>query len=174
MCIDIHTGNYTSFDDGLLEYYIKKKIKDLSNDSYHEHNLTMLDSFHISLGKPPEGIEPQIIPLEIHEPGPQLAVGYITLSDIKISETENKKSAWIDVKDLTWAIIDRNVETCFAQEHSEHWVLAKYESMVRRNETSMPLNGNWPTWHISLANLTGKPRDSIAHPEGCIIDTITN
>ena len=27
--------------------------------------------------------------------------------------------------------------------------------------------------HISLANLTGEPRDSIARPEDCVIDTIT-
>ena len=197
MCIDIATDSviekhllkkiHNTIDEGHeyigggeYEDYSYSKIvgesygNQVINGSHKGHDLTMLDSFHISLGKPPEGIEPQILPLEIYQPGPELAVGYITLSDIKISEKENKKSAWIDVKDLTWAILDRRVETCFVQEGSDQWVLAKYESMAMRNETSMPLAyGQWPTWHISLANLTGKRRDSISRPEDCIIDTIT-
>ena len=139
-----------------------------------KHNLTMLDSFHISLGAPPEGIEPQILPLETYQPGPELAVGYITLSDIKISEKENKKSAWIDVTDLTWRILNQEVETCFVEEGSDQWILAKYQTMALSGKTSTPLDGKWPTWHISLANLTGKPRDSIARPEDCIVDTITS
>ena len=177
MCLDIDPNS-------VIDKHIHQKILDL--DRWHEqnsnpvtgekefgyHNLTMLPSFHISLGAPPVDIKPQKIKLFIDDfrnLGLQQIIGSIVLGNIFISEKNNKKSAWIDVQRLTWRIIDREVETQIVNEDSNLFILNSYKSKIQKENTT----GKLPNWHISLANLTGKPQDSIARPEDCIVDTIT-
>lgn len=138
-----------------------------SEDAYH--SLTMLPSFHISLGAPPKDIKPQTIQLFIDDDtnlGLQQIIGSIALANIFVSAKNNKKSAWIDVTNLTFRLIDQEVETQIVNEDSHLHVLSKYYHAVCRRDVHRE-------WHISLANLTGNPHDSIARPEECIIDTIT-
>lgn len=168
MCIDIDTGNYTDFDDGLLEYYIKKKIKEVSDDSYHEHNLTMLDSFHISLGKPKKEVEVEKINTGFRTNNITTIIGEITLAPIYISEKDGKKSAWI-------ALSFRHIISAHTQMH--HWTQLNLGDFGRFGpDSNLYRRDGTPFYrfHVSLANLTGKRRDSISRPEDCIIDTITN
>ena len=161
MCLDIDP-------ESVIHKHLFKKVTDLTvgvghsfntiisnefpedmHDHYSsKHNLTMLPSFHISLGAPfrptvratKEYIEPHKI--FIHE-----LIGVISLADIYVSQTENKKSAWISIKDY-------------------HHTLHTGINVISVDYPKSKL-------HISLANLTGNPHDSIARPEDCIIDTIT-
>lgn len=168
---------YTEYDECCHEYMVTHNpvIGDKKDTiSYRStHRLTMLPSFHISLGAPPVDIKPQKIKLFIDDfrnLGLQQIIGSIVLGNIFISEKNNKKSAWIDVQRLTWRIIDREVETQIVNEDSNLFILNSYKSKIQKENTT----GKLPNWHISLANLTGEPRDSIARPEDCIVDTINN
>ena len=125
------------------------------------HNLTMLPSFHISLGAPLEHSESKeitfcgLLTLE-------MLIGTISLADIHISKTNNKKSAWISVDDFILRMLDNECETRIC-----------YDFDCEYDEDLHITTGKLPNWHISLANLTGNPHDSIARPEDCIINTIT-
>jgi len=172
-------SGYEYFGSGEFDSYHYSPIIDESYGNkvnmglIQDHNLTMLPSFHISLGAPPVDIEPQKIKLFIDDYrnlGLQQIIGSIVLSNIFISEKNNKKSAWIDVQRLTWRIIDRTVETQIVNEDSNLFILNSFNSKIKKENTT----GKLPDWHISLANLTGNPRDSIARPEDCIIDTFNN
>ena len=158
MCLDIDP-------DSVIHKHLVKKITDLTTkwdqgwenpilswqgqdpDCDESHKLTMLPSFHISLGKPAPISEKNIetVKLERHEF--HELIGIISLADIHVSEKENKKSAWISINDKKFSL-DTRIPV-FSYMHSNLHL------------------------HVSLANLTGEPRDSIARPEDCIIDTIT-
>ena len=192
MCIDIdpdsviHKHLVKKLDDldesslctgGQLYYHRHQILKLKSNDyqGYYaradhyykpddvKHNLTMLDSFHISLGKPPEDVYPSVTELKLadDEQFHQL-IGLITLADIHISKKETKKSAWIEIgnpKDPrdrypSWLVFCQT--PAFPDLNVENYL---------RRKDGIP--------HISLANKTGNPHGSIARPEDCIIDTIT-
>ena len=191
--LNIKSKNYMCLDidpDSVIHKHLVRKLYDLDEDNgdslnYNtvlqcwsdygnraersKHNLTMLPNFHISLGAPPEGIKPQTIQLFIDSGislGLQQIIGSIALSNIFVSAKNNRKSAWIDVTDLTFRLIDQEVETKIVGEDSDLHILSKYYHAVCRRDVNRE-------WHISLANLTGNPHDSIARPEDCIIDTIT-
>ena len=202
MCIDIAT------DSVIHKHLVKKidnldKVVDWRNDGHihnlvtkskqdktkrHDwvttkHDLTMLDSFHISLGKPPKRIPAINIPgipegtevdiktekdLDMYQKSvngdiPYLdivsLIGDITLAPICISEKDGKKSAWIPINPL-W------IENIFNV--NAYLDLYEFDSFDHRCD-ECPVKH----LHVSIANLTGKPRDSIARPEDCIIDTIT-
>lgn len=127
-------------------------------DGYSKHSLTMLPSFHISLDPPcteldnvGDSITPRIDYFDL-----RAFIGEIVLADIHISEKNGKKSAWIP---LHPELVDE-----FMPHHHNH------RHYARPND---PDAFNHALLHISLANLTGNPHDSIARPEDCIIDTIT-
>jgi hypothetical protein len=130
----------------------------------------MLPSFHISLGAPrnpnPKWFKEteddvncwmnnlchlDIVPI----------IGDITLAPIVISKKDNKKSAWVPL-DPYWLS-----KSEFSLINAVN--LNDFDSFNHRCD-------EYPVQHlhISLANLTGNPHDSIARPEDCIIDTINN
>ena len=156
MCLDIDP-------DSVIHKHLNQKINSLYEDNgdgtdynpvigdnyeneednwvhQSKHKLTMLPSFHISLGAPLQNIKPESINPPNHPTDIACLVGLITLSPIHISENKNKKSAWIPIDPMHIRIGPSKIKAQL---------------------------------HISLANLTGNPRDSIARPEDCIIDTIT-
>ena len=168
MCLDINP-------DSVIHKHLVNKLYNIDHLTIHASaintlaELEMLPSFHISLGAPPENVKPQTIQLFVDDEinlGLQQIIGSIALSNIFVSAKNNKKSAWIDVTNLTFRLIDREVETQIVSEDSNLHVLNKYYHAVCRRDVNRE-------WHISLANLTGNPHDSIARPENCIIDTIT-
>jgi hypothetical protein len=189
MCIDIDpdsviheqlekkitsTDSWTPPDefDG-AEYFDSKILRIEEEERYYyngnpvwnhpSHGLTKLPSFHINLGKPPEELYPSIAKLELaHLSQLQELIGLTILSDIKISEKENKKSAWIDIgnpKDRypSWLTFSR-----FTEPKINDSIYPVENYLLRKN--GVP--------HITLANRTGKQHDSIARPENCIVDTI--
>lgn len=187
MCLDIDP-------DSVIHKYLNKKISNTIEsgyeyfgsgefDSYHyspiidesygnkvniglvkDHNLTMLDSFHISLGAPDDETVlinkynsdwdeyisfSDIVPI----------IGDITLAPILISKKDNKKSAWIPLNPH-W--FDQFAPPSIAKH------LNDFDSFDHHCEI-YPVQ----LLHVTIANLTGNPHDSIARPEDCIIDTIT-
>lgn len=171
MCLDIDP-------DSVIHKHIVKKIKNESWSSYTNakqiekwrlrspysknedayHSFTMLPRFHISLGAPRASDPvPNSITLPTDKFYARAIIGDMTLAPIYISEKNGKKSAWIP-------LYIEMVE--FLVPH--YYNLRK----IFDNPDDQNLSDN-KILHISLANLTGKPRDSIAHPEDCIIDTIT-
>ena len=167
LSLNIKSSSYMCLDidpDSVIHKHLVKKV---TNESWRlcgqrYHRLTMLPSFHISLGAP----------LEHNKSGPidilrfflalEMFIGTISLAKIHISESNNKKSAWISVDKFILRMLDKECETniCYSFD-------CEYDEDLHYS------TGKAPNWHISLANLTGKPRDSIARPENCIIDTIT-
>ena len=151
MCLDIDP-------DSVIHKHLVKKVTDLTTkwdqgwenplliwkgqdpDCDESHGLTMLDSFHISLGAPLQNIKPESINPPNHPTDIACLVGLINLSPIHISKNKNKKSAWVPIDPMHIRIGPNKIKTQL---------------------------------HISLANLTGNPHDSIARPKDCIIDTIT-
>jgi len=135
-----------------------------------KHDLTILPSFHISLGKPPsKNMEETHKPLissvnsRSRSATPQEytpLIGEIALAPINISKQNNKKSAWIPLN-TEWL----------------SYVIGLYHD-INLNQFKcydVPLGKcTKKQLHISLANLTGNPHDSVARPEDCIIDTITS
>ena len=110
MCLDIDP-------DSVIHKHLVKKVTDLTckwdqgwanpivssptedPDCDESHKLTMLPSFHISLGAPPPNSPIKTESINIHKPQLHELIGEITLTDINISENQNKKSAWISIDD---------------------------------------------------------------------------
>lgn len=181
MCLDIDQDsvihkhlvkkltNLSSFN---LEYIYDEEILTEHNpvignkqdkvDKTSTHRLTMLPSFHISLGAPLEHSKSEPIDINRFFLALEMFIGTISLADIHISKSNNKKSAWISVDKFILRMLDNECETQIC-----------YNFDCEYDEDLHYRTGKLPNWHISLANLTGKPRDSIARPEDCIIDTIT-
>ena len=174
MCLDIDP-------DSVIHKHLVKKINDLdrvidwrneghihnqvtkykqNKEERHDwvttkHDLTMLPSFHISLGAPLKCNESK--PNSIHLDTLDIAslVGWIALAPINISKKDNKQSAWVPLYATMFRLMQQNK------------ILPKYINLE-------PFHSIGKELHISLANLTGNPHDSIARPEDCIIDTINN
>ena len=156
------------FDEMVIKH--GNSLEDCYAECESEHNLTMLPSFHISLGKPPsnnmeETHKPLISSVNNRSHSATSReytplIGEIALAPINISKQNNKKSAWIPLN-TEWL----------------SYVIGLYHD-INLNQFKcydVPLGKCTKTQlHISLANLTGNPRDSIARPEDCIIDTITS
>jgi len=158
MCLDIDP------DSVIHRHLINKVTNSIAQDERpvttwfnYKHNLTMLPSFHISLGVPNFNDNPgDSITLPPTQLDIRSIIGDIILADIHISKKDNKKSAWIPlyrelVEDL----------------------LPHYYDLKTYVNPDNPNAFDHQMLHISLANLTGNPHDSIARPEDCIIDTIT-
>jgi len=149
MCLDIDP------DSVIHKHLVKKVTSSIAQDErpvttwfYYKHNLTMLPRFHISLGAPPPNSPIKTESVNLHKPQLHELIGIINLADIHVSKNQNKKSAWISIDDSKFSLAHQVHDFSFL--HSEDLHL-----------------------HISLANLTGNPHDSIARPEDCVIDTIT-
>jgi hypothetical protein len=126
----------------------------------------MLPSFHIILGKPKKEIKVNAINNKFCHMDMVPIVGDITLAPICISEKDNKKSAWIPLH-FHWI-----VEAVTKYPGDSTWKdlnLGHFDSFDHRCD-ELPVQH----LHVSVANLTGEPRDSIARPKDCIINTITN
>lgn len=189
MCLDIDPSSVIHKHlvkkiNTLTEYTGSTFNKIISNEfpgdkhDHHasEHNLTMLPSFHISLGKPPSyedlmvaddktKVHKELISSVNNRSHSATSreytplIGEIALAPINISKQNNKKSAWIPLN-TEWL----------------SYVIGLYHD-INLNQFKcydVPLGKcTKKQLHISLANLTGEPSDSIARPEDCIIDTIT-
>ena len=133
-----------------------------------KHNLTMLPSFHISLGAP-RSKDPKWFKERETQANYWLnnlctldaipIIGDITLAPICVSEKNNRKSAWIPLNPHWFEELNTDLKYDFEN----------YDSFDHRCD-------EYPVQHlhVSVANLTGEPRDSIARPEDCIVDTINN
>jgi len=132
------------------------------------HNLTMLPSFHISLGAP-RSKDPKWFKERETQANYWLnnlctldaipIIGDITLAPICVSEKNNRKSAWIPLNPHWFEELNTDLKYDFEN----------YDSFDHRCD-------EYPVQHlhVSVANLTGNPEDSIARPEDCIVDTINN
>ena len=181
MCLDIDP-------DSVIHKHINQKINNLYEDNgdgtdwnpligetYEDgeiceihrskHSLTMLPSFHISLGAPKKEINAESLTDKLCYQDMVPIVGDIVLADIFISEKNNKKSAWIPL-DFHW--IQEAVSQYPGDPTWKDLNIGNFDHISHHCD-EFPIQ----VLHISLANLTGKPRDSIARPEDCIIDTIT-
>ena len=134
---------------------VLKNLNGSSYDVYSKHNLTLLPSFHISLGAPLEPNESKPNSIHLNTLDVASLVGWIALAPINISKKDHKKSAWVPLYPTMLRLMQQNN------------VLPKYINLEPSHSMGKEL-------HISLANLTGGPRDSIARPEDCIVDIITN
>jgi len=164
--------------DSVIHKHLVKKTNTIYIDNGDDNilqwskdygDLNRLPSFHISLGKPPsnnmeETHKPLISAVNNRSHSATSReytplIGEITLAPIHISKQNNKKSAWIPLN-TEWL----------------SYVIGLYHN-INLNQFKcydVPLGKcTKKQLHISLANLTGEPRDSIARPEDCIIDTIT-
>ena len=156
MCLDIEP-------DSVIHKHLVNKACNINNLLIQASAIItlgefeMLPSFHISLGVPNFNDNPgDSITLPPTQLDIRSIIGDIVLAPIYISSKNNKKSAWIPlyrelVEDL----------------------LPHYYDLRTYINPDNPNAFNHQMLHISLANLTGNPRDSIARPEDCIIDTIT-
>ena len=130
-------------------------LEDCYAECESEHNLTMLPSFHISLEAPLEHNESKPNSIHLNTLDVASLVGWIALAPINISKKDDKKSAWVPLYPTMFRLMQQNN------------VLPKYINLE-------PFHSIGKELHISLANLTGEPRDNIARPEDCIVDTINN
>ena len=144
-------GSYTTLEQ--VEKWRLRSPSSKSEDAYH--SLTMLPSFHISLGAPLEHNESKPNSIHLNTLDVASLVGWIALAPINISKKDDKKSAWIPLYPTMFRLMQQNN------------VLPKYINLE-------PFHSMGKELHISLANLTGEPRDSITRPEDCIVDTINN
>jgi hypothetical protein len=192
LSLNIKSSNYMCIDidpDSVIHKQIVKKIDDLTfyaggatDDNYvistdHKtsrrlhscHSLTMLDSFHISLGAPKKDkhIEVEKINDKFNTMDVVPVIGDITLAPIYISETENKKSAWVPLD------FKRIIHPRIHMFNSTQLNLGDFGRYGPGLDLYKSDGTPFYRFHVSVANLTGKPRDSIARPEDCIIDTIT-
>ena len=178
MCLDIDPDSvihkhldkkiYDLFENTADDQGYNSVLKNLSGSGYNgysEHNLTMLPSFHISLGAPND--ETILINKYNSDWDKDMSfsdivpiIGDITLAPICISKKDNKKSAWIPLNPH-W--FDQFAPPSIGKH------LNDFDSFDHRCD-ELPVQH----LHVSVANLTGNPDDSIARPEDCIIDTITN
>jgi hypothetical protein len=171
MCLDIDPSS-------VIHDMLNKKITHVMyyGNTQHSNNLTMLPSFHISLGAPKKEIKVNAINNKFSHLDMVPIVGDIALAPICISKKDNKKSAWIPLN-FHWI-----VEAVTKYPGDSTWKdlnLGNFDSFDHRCDEKTINNKiiNQCTFkhlHISLANLTGNPHDSIARPEDCIIDTITS
>jgi len=168
MCLDIDP-------DSVIHKHLVKKLYGLTEktaddegynsvikspndfDGYSKHYLTMLPSFHISLGAPNFNDNPgDSITLPPTQLDIRSIIGDIILAPIYISHKNNQKSAWIPLyRELVEDLLPH------------YYDLKTYANPDHTNAFDHQM------LHISLANLTGNPHDSIARPEDCIVDTIT-
>lgn len=155
-----------------LESQIEQNVYNDISNGRADHGLTMLDRFHINLGKPPQTEEEKeefkyydskelchmdIVPI----------IGDITLAPICVSEKDGKKSAWVPLNPH-W-ICEAFRYTFDPSAYIDYELnLDQFDSFDHRCD-ECPVKH----LHVSVANLTGKPRDNISRPEDCIIDTIT-
>ena len=170
MCLDIDP-------DSVIHKHLVKKVTDLTgeissfnpiicnefSEDMHDHwrskhNLTMLDSFHISLEEPipPFDHVGDSDAVRLNWFDIRMIIGEIVLANIHISKKDGKKSASIP---LHPELVDE-----YMPPHHDHRHYARPDDSDAFDRELL---------HISLANLTGNPHDSIARPEDCIIDTIT-
>ena len=169
MCLDIDP-------DSVIHKHLVKKVTDLTTkwdqgwenplliwkgqdpDCDESHGLTMLDSFHISLEEPfpPFDHVGDSDARRLDWFDIRMIIGEIVLADIHISKKDGKKSAWIP---LHPELVDE-----YMPPHHDHRHYARPDDPDAFDRGLL---------HISLANLTGNPHDSIARPEDCVIDTIT-
>ena len=184
LSLNIKSSSYMCLDidpDSVIHKHLCSKLHDLDKDQNNgdglyynpilkcqidygnvaarsKHNLTMLPSFHISLEPPFTEFDDvgDSITVRTDWFNIRALIGEIILADIHISKKDKKRSAWIP---LHPDLIDE-----FMPPHHNH----KHYSRPNDRHT-----GNGELLHISLANLTGNPHDSIARPEDCIVDTIT-
>lgn len=173
MCLDIDRNS-------VIHKHLKQKLIGLNNQGsygrFQSLGVTILPSFHISLGKPPSyedlmvtddktKVHKELISSVNNRSHSATSreytplIGEIALAPINISKQNNKKSAWIPLN-TEWL----------------NYVIGLYHD-INLNQFKcydVPLGKSTKKQlHVSLANLTGNPRDSIARPEDCIIDTIT-
>ena len=169
LSLNIKSSSYMCLDidpDSVIHKHLVKKVTNLTNkwdqgwdnpilssptddpDCDESHKLTILPSFHISLGAPPPNSPIKTEQVKLHKPQFYELIGEIALADINISKSQNKKSAWISINNAKFLLAHQISDFSFYNSQDLHL-------------------------HISLANLTGNPHDSIARPEDCIIDTIT-
>jgi hypothetical protein len=182
MCLDIDP-------DSVIHKHLVKKVTDLTTkwdqgsenplliwkgqdpDCDKSHGLTMLDSFHISLGTPKK----DLVDIDVKKINSMLSsktdlvqtIGEITLAPICISSKNNKKSAWIALD------FGRIIHPRISLEHATDLNLSNFGTCGLGFDLYKSDGTPFHRFHISLANLTGNPHDSIARPEDCIIDTIT-
>ena len=164
MCLDIdpdsviHTHLCLKSTSTCYENRDGVQSKLLYSDILPSHNLTMLDSFHISLEEPipPFDHVGDSDAVRLNWFDIRMIIGEIVLADIHISKKDGKKSAWIP---LHPELVDE-----YMPPHHDHRHYARPDD---------PDAFDHGLLHISLANLTGNPHDSIARPEDCVIDTIT-
>lgn len=155
-------GSYTSVKQ--VEKWRLRSPSSKSEDAYH--SLTMLPSFHISLGAPKKEINAKAINNKFYHLDMVPIIGDIALAPICISKKDNKKSAWIPLH-FHWI-----VEAVTKYPGDSTWKalnLGNFDSFDHQCD-------EYPVQHlhVSIANLTGNPHDSIARPEDCVIDTIKN
>lgn len=171
--LNIESSSYMCLDidpDSFIHDILNKKITYLIyyGDTQLSNDLTMLPSFHISLGAPSDTNPKWFKETETRanywldrlcflDAVP--IIGDITLAPIVISEKDNKKSAWIPLNPHWFEELNTGLGYYFKN----------YEGFDHRCD-ELPVQH----LHVSVANLTGNPQDSIARPEDCIIDTITN
>lgn len=185
MCLDIDP-------DSVIHKHLRNKLNNLYKDTgdslgYNtvlqcwsdygdraarsKHNLTMLPSFHISLGTPKK----DLVDIDVKKINSMLSsktdlvqtIGEITLAPICISSKNNKKSAWIALD------FGRIIHPRISLEHATDLNLSNFGTCGLGFDLYKSDGTPFHRFHISLANLTGNPHDSIARPEDCIIDTIT-
>jgi len=177
MCLDINqhstidkhlakkVTDLTKYTGSTFNKIISKEFPEDGPDHHaSEHNLTMLASFHVSLGAPHNADLVNNTSWGDHcfSPNLEAIIGNIVLADICISIKNNKKSAWIP---LNPDIIDKVLPNHIDTSDFEYWLCRNDSKYTEQNPVKI--------MHISLANKTGNPHDSIARPENCIIDTIT-
>ena len=155
MCLDIDP-------DSVIHKHLVNKLYNIDHLTIHASaintlaELEMLPSFHISLGAP-NNTDPN--DLWFKDTDIMTIIGDIALANIHISKKDNKKSAWIPLHSNSFHFLPDKVIVHFES----------YPSLFHDDCPEYPVK----MLHISLANLTGNPHDSIARPEDCIIDTIT-
>lgn len=159
MCLDIDP------DSVIHKHLVNKVASSIAQDErpvttwfYYKHNLTMLPSFHISLEEPfpPFDHVGDSHARRLDWFDIRMIIGEIVLANIHISKKDGKKSAWIP---LHPELVDE-----YMPPHHDHRHYARPDDPDAFDRALL---------HISLANLTGNPHDSIARPEDCIVDTIT-
>lgn len=160
MCLEIDP--YSIIHRHILRRIAEYEAKDerpFSKWFVYKYDLELLATFHISLGTP--NLEHykvgDSIPLRCGEISKRAFIGDIALADVHISETDNKRSAWIPLYPETLNLV-----------LPLHVDLKGYVPPQFFGEKA----GD-KLLHISLANYTGKRHHSIARPEDCIIDTLT-
>jgi len=177
MCLDIDPG-WNPLKNLLRSkfYRLEEYLEDQKHTSivhnypekygYYKSNLHGFTSFHISLGAPKKEINAEAINNKFCHLDMVPIIGDILLAPICISKKDNKLSAWIPLN-VHWI-----VEAVTKYPGDSTWKdlnLGHFDSFDHRCD-ECPVQH----LHVSVANLTGEPRDSITRPEDCIVDTINN